>query len=410
MKVSVAGLPNMSAEERSRENLAPSRSTVDGAIDDIVTTFLNKGVVKAPEYGYEVKETYSFNQVMLDIGIATEWGTGSAVGKFHWENQEEKSTVFVKFVQKYYTAYIDPPSSPAAYFDNSVTPDHLKPYTGHGDPLSYVESVTFGRIGILSITSTASRDSLQSSVQTSMNRFLKNLDVDGAYKQLLEESEIKLLILGGGDTTNDEVDSLDTDPVTGLKNWIRSGMELTQATKGVPIAYTVAHLKDNSKSWFQYTTTFKRKSCALAEQGMWVYIDKIKCNLDESDIGSDNLELVYDFSIKLRTPGLTELSYDMVDGSIELAEGKEHFLGAQRIVYVTRQLGSEFNIYFKVREKDGGLFGGDDNMDANSFIMSYPGWYTEFPVSKSFTTVCDADPGGIQNYQKVTVYWRVQGL
>jgi hypothetical protein len=169
----------------------------------------------------------------------------------------------------------------------------------------------------------------------------------------------------------------------------------------------VAHVKDNSKCWFQYTTSFTRTQCKIAEQAMLVTIDKIKCNRDEADWPfNDDLELDCNFYVEANIPDLGTQTTTLYTKDVKIAEGKEKTVGAQAVIYLTKDVNCTFRLKFDMKEDDSVW---DDNMNAVTAYYQYPTWYAGFPDAKSFSTECWCDPDN-EPLQKATVYWRIQSV
>jgi hypothetical protein len=396
-------LPGLSAEERSATISDPTQFTVKGALDAIVDTFLTRGNSKDAVFSYTYKETYEFEQGMLDIGISTKWPSGNLRSQFGYSWVSQEHTLLLKFVQKYYTATVDPPLSSTAFFKESVTPEDLNNYTGPGNPLCYVQSVTYGRLGILSMTSAASQQIMTAALNAAFNSMLVSgtIDVSAQHEQVLRESTMKLLILGGQGTS--AVQDL-TDPIAGLLNWISAGIELTEDTRGVPISYTVAHLKDNSPARFQYTTEFSRRICTFADQPLWISVYQLKCEGGEGGF-YPALEGWWDVWLTTDIPGLDPIEKHAGGYFSDFDNGET--LAISTAAWdnpIPSQAGVTVTLRIKILENDDSY---DDNMGDFTWVMDYPDF-------NPGTGTCTGDPPRCEfiqlfqnGNQKIRGYWKL---
>jgi hypothetical protein len=396
-------LPGLSAEERSADIENPTQFNVNGALDAIVDTFLARGFSKDAQFTFISKETYEFEQGLLDIGISAEWPSGNLRSQFGYSWTSQEHTLLLKFVQKYYVATVNPPVSPTAFFDASVTPDDLDNYTGPGNPLCYVQSVTYGRLGILSMTSTESQSMMTAALNAAFNSLFVSgtIDVSTEHEQVLQESTMKLLILGGQGTS--AVQNL-TDPIAGLLNWISAGIELAPETRGVPISYTVAHLKDNSMARFQYTTEFTRRLCAFADQPLWISVHQLKCEGSEGGF-YPALEGWWDVWLTTEIPGLDPIEKHAHGTFADFDPGETRAIStAAWDNPIPSQAGVTVTLRIRIIEDDDTY---DDNMGDYSWVLEYPDFNPGTGTCTGDPERCDFNQLFHNGDQKIRAYWKL---
>ncbi len=397
-------LPGLAPDERSAVITQPNQFTVRGALDGIVDTFLTRGLQKDAEFTFTHKETHSFEQGLLAIGISVDWSGGDMQSQFGYSWSSVEHMLLLKFTQKYYTATVVPPASPTAFFDSSVKPSALSNYTGPGNPMCYVQSVTYGRLGILSMTSSESSSKMTAALSAAFNSIFVDgtIDVSAEHEQILQESTMKLLILGGDGTQ--AVENL-ADPITGLLNWITSGIELGPSTRGVPISYTVAHLKDNTIARFQYTTDFTRRTCAWADQPLYVSFYKMKCEGSEGGAWPA-LEGWWDAWVYIDIPGLDRIEKhdNGTFGDFDPGEFR-NLTSASWHNPMPSQAGAKVTLRIKIVE--------DDDVSAND-NMGDKEWVMEYPAFNPGSGDCDPDPNVCffeevfeSGNQRIRVYWKL---
>lgn len=353
---------------------SPNAFNVTSAIDDIVNDYLEENDEMGTQLALTMTEAHSFEQGLLDIGIAVGWPGGDVRSQFNYAWQSRKNTLFLKFTQTYFTATVDPPASADAYFDDSVTVDQLRNHTANGNPLCYVSGVTYGRIGILSMTSSVSSSDMELALKLSFDDIKTNgeIEVESWHAGVISESEIKLLVIGGQST--DIVISL-TDPVESLVTWIRRGQTLREVTDAKPISYTVAHLRDNSVALFQYTTRFSLRTCQWADQAMRFDVYKIKCEGEEGGT-TPALEGKWYVTLTSTIPGLAAPIIKKSEGSFSDFDKDEtrSITTATWDNPMSSQAGAKVELRVKIIESDNGLYGDDDNMGDKTWTWTYPGW------------------------------------
>lgn len=401
--VGIPGFPGLPVDSLSIEVADPNQFNVAGALNTIVDNFMATGTNLPADFSFNAIETYEFEQGMLDLGISANWVGGSLRSQFNYEWESSKNTLLLKFTQKYYTATVEPPSSSSSYFNSSVSVSDLENYTEDGNPLCFVKSVTYGRIGILSMTSTASQSTMKSSLSLAFDALLADgqIDANAEYAQVLRESEMKLLILGGSGT--DGIVSL-VDPIGGLMSWVNSGMVLDENTRGVPISYVVAHLKDNTNTRFQYTTSFKQRLCTWADQPAYVSVYSMKCEDDEGGFWPALEGWCYIW-LTTEIPGLDPRVRSETVSFANFDPGEYRTItSASWDNPITKQAGTMFTLRIKIVEDDDVY---DDNMGDYTWEFTYPNF-------NPGTGDCSPDPlrckyEQVYEYdgQRIMVYFKV---
>lgn len=416
-------LAGLSAEENSKVVTDPTHLGVNGAVQEIAQAFLAHNTSIPAKLSYHETFAETYEQAMLDLGISVSWsgwGDGSVQSDFASSSEEYTSSYYCRFSQTYFTASAQPPASAAAMFADGVTPEQCDPYMADGNPPCWVSSVTYGRIGILVMHSSYSREDMRLAVQAAFSGFGWDLDSDlnAFYQQVLANSEIKVLILGGNAT--DGVQAILGDPVAGLRTWIENGAELTQASQGLPISYTVNYLKDNRLASFGYATEWSTESCLPVSRRFNVDITHMYCWAD--DDGSDStLEVYYNFWLYRQLPGQPwetlrhwELgacnSYDMSNGTTSYPDASLSF-------DMPDLVGARFYLSLKLDEDDG-------DCDSGSYDDAI-GWYNtglyEYPLWREPASDCSypddwGTPGGTpavcgqglsNSGMGINVYWSV---
>lgn len=156
-----------------------------------------------------------------------------------------KSGLFARIVQKNFSMIMDYPYDGNVFLNN----DDLQ-IVNSQNPL-YINSIIFGRMGIIAIESNYTYDELKFAFKAALTAKKVNgeLEISSEQKKILQEATLKLFVSGGnGQDVAKIVEGYDE-----FKNFIINGGEFTRDVPGVPIFFTANHVSDNSV----FTTTFE---------------------------------------------------------------------------------------------------------------------------------------------------------
>lgn len=234
----------------------PTAASVEQARSDLVSA--GKPKIPTSTFAYSQHDFYSKEQAMLSLGLNAQWTTGGLTSALTTGNYLERNNVLVQFTQTYYTLAINPPGRPAAVFTGGVHAGDIPTGT---EPIAYVQSVSYGRLGLLVMSSKKSLDSLHLAVTAVQNWIGGGAtgELDVATKKILNESETRLLIFGGDNTGNATVLRGDQQNfVQQFRQWAATPLDTNSIRFGVPISYRLNYLSDNSAIALSSTTRFTR--------------------------------------------------------------------------------------------------------------------------------------------------------
>ncbi len=247
-----------------------ANTQVQAAIDESLEWWndnaYQEGYVNAANSSYQASESYSSSQLSLDIGLNAEWATGSVASQFNFESNSEQRVAAMSFKQVFYTITMDTPQSPAAVFGPDVTLDQIQNIMTADTPPAYVASVSYGRIIMvrLETTNMDSSINLDAVLEYSSGLNSGTGDINATYDEVLQTSSINIVTIGGnGEVATSAVDAANIDDGPGGLNYIITGENAlySRENPGVPIAYTIRYLKDNSLAKMGYTTDYRVEQC-----------------------------------------------------------------------------------------------------------------------------------------------------
>ncbi len=263
---------NLALENPSRHVEHPNSSSIQDAIASLqreADTRLGALPVVPAMINFKSEQAYSFQQAMLSAGIGLSYSavfaSGSVSSAFSQNSSVATHSVIVKLLQPMYTISFadDEMAEPGDFFDSDVTQGDFDRQRelgtmGPGNLPCYVQSVTYGRMLVYTLTSTEATSSqeLQLAVQASYGAWEGDGSVDSRQRQLLQNSTIEVQVFGG--TQEDQLDA--------IKTAIRSGdftafLGPVPATTAVPLSYRINDLKNRQPAVIGDATQFSIREC-----------------------------------------------------------------------------------------------------------------------------------------------------
>ncbi|AUP81409.1 thiol-activated cytolysin family protein [Flavivirga eckloniae] len=250
------------------------QSSIDGALEWWNANAYQEGYVNASNSSYQATTSYSSKQLSLDVGLNLEWATGSVASQLEYESTTTKRVAAMVYKQVFYTVTMDTPSKPASVFAHDETLENIDKAIGSDTPPAYIHSVSYGRIIMFRLETTNTNTSIDLDAVLEYAGGVNGTGtVNSEYDAVLKQSNITVVTIGG----NAEVAS---EAVTaegpGALNSIITGENAVYSRNnpGVPIAYTVRYLKDNTFAKMGYTTDYQIVDCSTKEyQHKNAYLD-----------------------------------------------------------------------------------------------------------------------------------------
>lgn len=346
---------------------SPTNSSVQASIDDALSWWNQNagrdGAVNASNTSYQYQTAYSSEQAALDMGLNVAWASGDFAGRLSVDTESEVHTTMAIFKQAFYTVSVDTPSSPAAMISPTAPTDQaLAALTAENAP-AYVASVVYGRI--LMVRMETSRDFTAAEAEAALNYAAVGVrvegEISGEYEEILERSELEVITVGG----NAAVQSRLIDPTT-LPEVIQGENAIYSASNpGVPIAYTVRNLHDNSLAKLGYTTEYTSTECTTDQVGDSVRVTFIRFQAIND---CDGIEGDGDFKFLARVMNKNDAQYgaSRVEREMTLGDGAYENVLHEFVFDVERKAGEQFTIVFTGSERDQDILGAswnDDRMD-----------------------------------------------
>ncbi|WP_194778282.1 thiol-activated cytolysin family protein [Pararhodonellum marinum] len=244
----------------------PTNSDVQTGIDKALEHWNNsayqEGYVNAANSSYQATTSYSSKQMSLDVGLNVEWATGAVAAQFDYSSSSEKRVAMMVFKQVFYTITMDTPEKPSSVFSKDISLTEIANRLTSETPPAYVQSVSYGRIIMFRMETT--EESTDAELEAAFNYAGGFVSASGQleskYKSILSKSSITTVTIGGNAAVATNAVNAqgfgDLKPIITGENAVYS-----KNNPGVPIAYTIRYLKDNTFAKMGYTTEYTAKNC-----------------------------------------------------------------------------------------------------------------------------------------------------
>ena len=255
----------------------PTNGKVEGAVNEALdfwnnSTSFKDGYVNPSRSSYTSTVAYSSEQLALSLGFNVKWASGDASAQFKYASSSEKNVIVAVYKQVFYSVTFDAPNLPEQFFDSSVTPDEAKEVFAASADMptdkllvpSYVSSVDYGRIIMFRMETDKSTKSVdaQAAFNYAAGAVTVGADVKAKYDNIIKNSSITVVLMGGSAEVSSQVNAAkrveDLEAIIKGKNAVYS-----KNNPGVPIAYTVKFLKDNSIAKMGATTDYRTEECTV---------------------------------------------------------------------------------------------------------------------------------------------------
>jgi hypothetical protein len=234
----VAGTTNVLSQEVPR----PSNATMANAMNGLLAAHQGGS---AAALSFHVTQIHSESQLNASLSLGYTGPAVKASAQFKVTLAHAKSYVLVSLIQQYFTMSINEPAGPGGFWDtNRFGVESLKRYVSASDPMTYVASVTYGRVYYLLYESTVEASKLEAAIQAAYNAGIGSGDAAAATEaeKTLHTSSVKVWALGGNAS-----DILQTAAknVDGIKTILVKGAHFSPTHVGAPLSYVVRYVYDN---------------------------------------------------------------------------------------------------------------------------------------------------------------------
>ncbi len=204
---------NLAIDDPSRTIDNPNSSSIQDAIASLQRAaddrLGNLDVVPA-QINFKAESAYSVQQALLSAGLTVRYNaliaSGSVGGSLQQSSSVKRHTVVVKLLQPMYTISFadDEKAEPASFFSPNLMQGDFDRQTelgtmGPGNLPCYVQSVTYGRMLVysMSTTETTTDEDYRLAVQASYGAWSGSGTVNNQQKSLVQNSSVEVQVFGG---------------------------------------------------------------------------------------------------------------------------------------------------------------------------------------------------------------------
>ncbi len=304
----VNGDPSLSVETEMKE------SAVIRAQNKLLSNFFKQNSETPANYVFDLKTVYCKEDLLREAKINVNAFGGTFASKFSGDWNSEKTRILVELQQVFYTMTCPGfDMGPLGCFTEDLTAAELSRYTGPGNPICYVASVSYGRVYYLLYESSVDEKSLELSLQAKY----KTLSTGGEVKakvdseKILRESSITLLQYGGN--AADGLQAALHPTQENLDKLIIEGAKFSPTNPGAPISYTIKQLGDDSQVSMNNMLSYEREKVefrpAQLQPKTELYIDgvRIKSRAEEKyNLSASGSAVITGLTIEYDTGNRTE--------------------------------------------------------------------------------------------------------
>ena len=304
-------------------------SEVNQAQTKLIRHWQESGAPASTSYTMQI--IHSPEEAMIASGIDLDKSGGKLKTFLSTGFDKKKSHVLVKLYQRFYTfGYEDPEGGGKGAFKSTIEQSDLAPYTGAGNPICYVSSVSYGRAYYFLYESSESSYDLLDALSASFKSFLDERRVES---YVIKGVRVRMLEQGSS-TNAGQGTEISPEKVFKL---LEEGAQPSSKDVGVPIFFTLKHLYDgqpvrmsNSLSYSYDKVSYipRRKSNSVAiflkeiviennPRGSWAssnkgYVKLLDAEVDYTHTGNSNRRVrkpIYREQVKMPQEGLRSTAY-----------------------------------------------------------------------------------------------------
>ena len=304
-------------------------SEVNQAQSRLVRHWQESGAPASTSYTMQVVR--SPEEAMIASGVDLDKSGGKLKTFLSTGFDKKKSHVLVKLYQRFYTfSYEDPEGGGKGAFMSTIEQSDLAPYTGAGNPICYVSSVSYGRAYYFLYESSESSYDLLDALSASFKSFLDERRVDS---YVIKGVRVRMLEQGSS-TNAGQGTEISPEKVFKL---LEEGAQPSSKDVGVPISFTLKHLYDgqpvrmsNSLNYSYDKVSYipRRKSNIVAiflkeivvennTRGSWAssnegYVKLLDAEVAYTHTGNSNRRVrkpIYREQVKMPQTGLRRTAY-----------------------------------------------------------------------------------------------------
>lgn len=197
-------IKELPSEDSARRVEMPSLASVTQAVRGMIGNATRDTLDTPSSISFSQETYHSESAWALSVRASGRYLGFEAQAEGDLSRRVSETTVTAKFVQKMYTVSVPPPSSPAGWFNQNFTRERLQFYADQGlmnanNVPVYLAEIVYGRMMMVSVTSSASEEDIRGSIRASYNTIGGGASgsVTAKQEKILETAKISIVSVGG---------------------------------------------------------------------------------------------------------------------------------------------------------------------------------------------------------------------
>ena len=203
----------------------------------LIRHWLESGVPASTSFSMQV--VHSPEEAMIASGLDLDKSREKLKTFLSTGFDKRKSHVLVKLYQHFYTlSYEDPEGGGKGAFKSTIEQSDLAPYTGAGNPICYISSISYGRAYYFLFESRQNSSALLGALSTSFGKFQAGLSEGRS--EVFSGSQVRMLEQGSS-TNGGQGTAISPEKIFTL---LEESAQPSSKNLGSPISFTIKHLYD----------------------------------------------------------------------------------------------------------------------------------------------------------------------
>jgi hypothetical protein len=254
-------IPSLPGEDNFREVTSPNQANVSQAIGSMIGNATIDDLPTPSSITYKQEVCHSEEEFALGMSVSGRYLGFSATASADFSRNASETIVAAHFYEKMYEVVVEPPQTPGAFFGSDFTQEKLDEQIaleriGPDNLPVYVSNVTYGRMMMFTLTSTASEQDIRATISAAYSGIGSggSVELTAEQRSILQQSRIQVTSIGGPAAA--------TLAIIRSGNWADYFTDSAPLSTARPLSYTFRNLGDGSIASVTETTEYDVKECA----------------------------------------------------------------------------------------------------------------------------------------------------
>ncbi len=255
---------------------SPTLDTVREGISSLINNALKSTTNVSAQVSLDIKEVKSVKDFKLGLGFGLQKGGFGLEDMFEFDSLQTQTNLVVVLKQVYYTVDVTLPSSKYGFFNETVTNSDLEDAIPNTKIPTYVASVSYGRIALISIQTNFSKEQVENELRLSFgNKNIAGIEIKSALQSVINDSSTKVSSFIYGGSQEDANNIMGKSQLNEIIDALKSSYNPSKNI-GLPLSYKFRHL-DGSLSQVQSSDEYDIKTVKYLPKKLmdWTYWDNL---------------------------------------------------------------------------------------------------------------------------------------